>query len=113
MKTITIFGREMKSKNGQKWVKYTYVNKNGKWYQVKISSKSAMQLDGLTGYIKITFGVDDYFIKDGEVKNGFQNNDTIWVLELEDYVQDLEAEAKAEERKKATAEARASELFGD
>lgn len=113
MVTITIFGKEMKSKNGQKWVKYSYVDKKGKWYQVKVSQKSSLQLDGATGYLKITFGTGEYFVKDGETKNGFKQNDTLWVLELESFEIDNEAKAKADADRKAKADRIAEDLFGE
>lgn len=111
MKTITIYGREMKTKTGKKWVKYTYVSPKGKWYQVKVSQKSSLQLNNALGYIKITFGNSEFFVKEGEVKNGFKENDTIWVLELEDFEEDIDAKMKAEERATQKAEELANDLF--
>lgn len=114
MRTITIYGKEMKTKTGKKWVKYTYLNPRTKeWFQVKIAQASALQLDGALGYLKITFGESEYFVKDSEEKDGFKNNRTIWVLELEDFEEDIEAKTKAEERAAAKAEELANDLFGE
>ena len=102
---ITIFGKEVKTKTGKTFVKYSYTKDGATFYNVKVAQKSTKQLGNRTGYLKISFELDKSFVKKGKVVgNDFKENDTIWILELIDVVEDTQASIEAEARRKKSME---------
>lgn len=97
---ITIFGKELKTKDGKKFVKYTYTRDGNTFYNFKVSQNSPKQLANMTGYLKVSFQLNKSFIKKGKTnEKGFTDNDTIWVTELLNVEVDTEAKALADKRK--------------
>lgn len=105
LKTITIYGKELKTKEGKTFTKYSYTKDGKVFYQVKVAKDSLLSLGTKKGYLKITFNQEDCFIKKGKtITKGdrtFKENDTLWVLELKDIQEDKEAAKIANEKREA------------
>lgn len=103
LKTITIYGRELKTKEGKTFTKYSYTKDGEIFYQVKVAKDSLLSLGTKKGYLKITFNQEDCFIKKGKTINKgdrtFKENDTLWVLDLKDVQEDKEATKKAQAKR--------------
>ena len=102
---ITIYGKEIKTKTGKTFVKYNYTKDGETFYNVKVSQKSTKQLGNRKGYLKVSFELNQAFIKKGRVISGFKENDTLWLMDIIDVVEDTEASKQAEERRKKQIEA--------
>lgn len=104
LKTITIYGRSFKSKNGSEFITYSYVSPKGDWFKVKFT-KTCKNRPFEKGYILLTINPADTSvsrkeqIQHPEIKN---INPTLWIRNVISY--DLDDLKNKEHTKKVQEE---------
>jgi len=96
-KEILIYGKEFVTKEGRKFVKYTYHAKNEEWLDVYFSRNCLMK-PSTKGYWKIEFDDEtDYFIKENKNPKG---NKILVLMSVDSIVQSNLSEVDKKELKK-------------
>lgn len=82
-KKLKIYGKEVKTKDGRVFVRYTFTPDGKKFYKVKFTKGSAFQ-PSVTGYCELEVNRDDVFITQGTtyIKENVLENDTLWVRKV-------------------------------
>ena len=90
--TITVFVRERETKNGVKFLTYSYRNSDGEFFNVKFTKK-ASNVPDIKGYVKIKFNYEDSNIKFDE-----ENRGTIYINNVIEFEEDVAAKEEAKKR---------------
>ena len=89
-KTIKIYGKEYTTKEGNTFTRYSYTKDGEKFYQIKFTKASHFSATQ-KGYCLLTIDDDKVSIQKGPTKNGFKQNDIIWVKEVINFEVDKNA----------------------
>lgn len=98
MKKFTVYAKEINKKDGGTFL--TYITKiNNEWYRVKFT-RDCDRVPHKRGAYTLQIATEDLSIQDGPVKNGFKENDIIWVKHITDITKASDAELKARSAEK-------------
>ena len=99
MKTLKIYGRAIETKEGDKFVQYSYTKDGKTFYQVKFT-KDCDFLPNKEGYwaIDVEFG-DISIQKSKPNEEGKKLNDTIWVKKFTNFKEDTESKELAAQKR--------------
>ena len=93
-RTITIYGRTVKSQTGNTFVVYSYRGKNDRFFSVRFTKN--VRVAPPTGYVKITFNLEDVSLSRA---SSDMFNDILWIDNIIHCEEDAEAIAKAKQRR--------------
>lgn len=101
LRVIRIFGRDVTIDDKTKFVKWSYTADGKKFYQVKFMQECE-KAPKKAGYYLISVKPSNVSLQKGKKRDNFQQNDTLWVRQCEDFKRDEEyAKVKEEEQRKA------------
>ena len=80
-KTIKIYGKEYKTREGTTFTRYSYTKDGEKFYQIKFTKDSHFTATQ-KGYCLLTIDDDNVSIQKGPTKNGYKQNDIIWIKQV-------------------------------
>lgn len=100
-KTILIYGREKVTKDGRKFMTYSYVH-NDKWYEVKFTRKCEIRPMN-KGYYDLTIDTDKVSIE--KSTRNEKEYLILWIRELKSFVaNEIKNKELQEKREKALAD---------
>ena len=95
LRTIRIFGRDVNIDEKTKFVRWSYTNDGKKFYQVKFMQECE-KCPKKSGYYLIKVKPENVSLQKGKKRENFQQDDTLWIKQCEDFVKDEAYQAKRE-----------------
>ena len=101
-KTIRVFGKELKTKEGRTFVKYSYTKDGKKFYDVHFGRQC--YVPSLTGYVLFELNSEEVSIQKGKTiinkkKEEVKTNDILWINKLDKATEDVEYNKQLAEKK--------------
>lgn len=97
-KTIRIFGKEIATTDGKKFVKWSYTKDGVTFYDVKFA-RNCLQVPTVRGYWLVTFDISDCRKQKGKKTEKFTYNDTLWIMQTLNIAKDDKYEAEVAEQR--------------